>query len=145
MGAIKYPINFNVKSYAEEGIASRWEADYSWGDLELSVPREFEGPGGGASPEDLYALSLLNCFIATFKVYAEKSRLGYQSISGDAELVVDSAGEKMPWMSEVKLSIAINKPEDEHKAERILNKVKDTGMILNSVKSKLSISWTITK
>lgn len=145
MGAIKYPVNFNVKSYSEEGIASLWEADFSWGDLELSVPREFDGPGGGASPEDLFALSLLNCFIATFKVYAEKSRLSYQSISGDAELIVDSAGEKLPWMSEVKLSIVLNKPEDEHKAERILNKVKDTGMILNSVKSKLSISWTITK
>lgn len=145
MSSITYPVHFNVKSHSGEGIASRWEADYSWGDLELSVPREFEGPGGGASPEDLYALSLLNCFIATFKVYAEKSRLAYQSISGDADLIVDNAGEKMPWMSEVKINIVLNKPEDENKAERILNKVRDTGMILNSVKSKLSISWTITK
>ena len=32
----------------------------------------FEGPGKEASPEDLYLLSLLNCLIATFKVFAEK-------------------------------------------------------------------------
>lgn len=143
MSAIKYPVNFNVKSYSGEGISSLWNADFSWGDLELSVPREFDGPGGGASPEDLYALSLLNCFIATFKVYAEKSNLSYHSISGDADLTVDSAGEKMPWMSDVKLDITLNKPENEKKAERILQKTKETGMILNSVKSNITINWTI--
>ena len=38
------------------------------GALVTTIPSEFEGPGGGYSPEDFYALALLNCFGATFKV-----------------------------------------------------------------------------
>ena len=83
-------INFSVSSTSPAGIKTLWEAKYAdtskRAPLKMAIPHCFGGPGSEASPEDLYLLSLLNCLIATFKVFAEKSKLGYERLDGFANL-----------------------------------------------------------
>jgi len=72
---ITYPIRFETKVSAAGGAANPWTSVSPSGPLSCAIPQEFEGPGGALSPEDLYAQALTNCFVATFQVMAEKSRL----------------------------------------------------------------------
>ena len=74
---VKYPMSFKAQAHSPAGIQSPWSSKAEAmpeKPLTLAIPPEFEGPGGGFSPEDLYLLALENCFVATFKVFAEKSR-----------------------------------------------------------------------
>jgi organic hydroperoxide reductase OsmC/OhrA len=67
---------FTVTAKTLSGVPVSWETEIESGDrlrglCSLGLPR----PGAWAIvPEDLYALSLLNCWFATFKVIAEKSK-----------------------------------------------------------------------
>src|SRR3990167_8275560 len=87
---IKFPMKFSVTANASPGISSPWSAQAgNLPPIPSAIPPEFAGPGGGYSPEDLFALSLLNCLIATFKVYAEKSKVSFQEIKGRISLILD--------------------------------------------------------
>ena len=65
-----------------------------------SIPPEFKGSGGGFSPEDLFNQTLANCFAATFKVYAENSKLTFADVVVEAKLAVDMDDNKKAMMKE---------------------------------------------
>ncbi len=140
---MNFPLEFSVSSSSTSGIDTLWDAKYEKNSLKCAIPPCFEGPGKGASPEDLYALSLLNCYIATFKVFAEKSRLKYDKIEGTAKLVLDQDPSGNPWMAKVILNYKLFSPDDKNRAERILKKVETQSMVINSVKSNVEINWTV--
>ena len=141
---MKYPIKFKVKSTSHSGIKEKWYSSYKEGKIQMSIPRCFEGEGGGLSPEDIYAMSLLNCYLATFKVVAEKSKLNFEKIEGEAQLDVDLSDAQVPWMSKVEIKINLYRPDNPGRAQRILEKAAQNSMIINSVKSKVNLNWKIT-
>jgi organic hydroperoxide reductase OsmC/OhrA len=140
---MNFPLEFSVSSSSYSGIDTQWDAAFENTSLKCAIPACFEGPGKGASPEDLYALSLLNCYIATFKVIAEKSRLNYERIEGTGKLVLDQDSNGNPWMEKVILDYKLINPDNRSRAERILKKVETQSMVINSVKSNVEINWII--
>ncbi|RYZ72718.1 MAG: OsmC family peroxiredoxin [Proteobacteria bacterium] len=142
---IQYPLKFAVTTQAVSGIAVPWAARTSdQADIQVAIPVEFEGAGGGFSPEDFYALALTNCFVATFKVIAERSKLEFVSIATQGTLTVDRDEKGTPWMSDFKLTVTLNQPADVERATRLLEKTRQSCLILNSVRTKLSFSFEIT-
>lgn len=143
---IKYPMSFPISVLAKSGIQQTWVASAGAikdQQLKVAIPPEFQGPGGGFSPEDIYGLALANCFVATFKVFAEKSQLTYSEISIQAELIVDRNEKGIPWMSEVKMNVTLSQPNVREKAERLLEKTSSSCMILNSVNTKKTFQFFI--
>ena len=136
---IQYPLHFSTKAHAQSGMNTIWNIDSSEFNLSCAIPPEFEGPGGALSPEDLYAQALTNCFVATFKVYAEKSKLSFESLSAQGQLVVDLDESKKPCMKKFNLKAEIKSPNSVEKAELLLQKAFKSGFILNSVKTELSL------
>jgi len=136
---ISYPVEFEASSESEFGIKSKWKVTASGIDIQCSIPKEFEGDGDALSPEDFFMMSLQNCFVATFKVFAEYSKLKFHRLLVDAKLKVDKDSENKPWMEEVKLKIQLLgvKQEDYKKAQLLIQKTLDNGFILRSVKSKI--------
>ena len=139
---MNFPIEFNVSCSSISGISLSWKSKYDGGLIKCSIPNCFEGPGDGASPEDFYALALLNCFIATFKIYAEKSKLSYEKIEGNAKLAVEKNSSNFPSLGKVILNFYLFSVDKQDRAERILNKVKSQSILINSVKSKVEINWS---
>lgn len=109
----------------------------------MSIPKEFEGPGGTYSPEDLYALSLMNCYLATFKYIAEKSRLQYQRIDGEAVLSVEKADRPSLWMAGIKIGIKLTGCPNRERALTMLEKTKAQCMIINSVNTKVEFDFAV--
>ncbi len=135
---IKYPLQFNATAYAACGIANTWRSRSDATELKVAVPPEFEGPGGGLSPEDLYAQALTNCFVATFTVLAENSRVTYSALNVESTLLVDRDEAKRPVMKEIHLRITLSDATDPARATRLVDKALQGGFILNSVKTKIT-------
>lgn len=140
---INYPIEFQTKASALSGINSNWNTLSEPFEMSCAIPVEFEGPGQALSPEDLFAQALTNCFIATFKVYAEKSRLEFSNLSCRGFLTVDLDENKKPWMKSFKLIATIQNPNSEDKARLLADKAFKSGFILNSVKTHLSFELIV--
>lgn len=129
-----FPQSYRVFAESASGIDATWTTEGpAKQTLTAAIPPDFDGPGGGFSPEELYALALSNCFVATFKVVAEKSRLNYDRIEAQGELVVDLGKDKRPWMTRLELSVTLHGVDDQEKGERILDKASHSCLILNSV------------
>jgi organic hydroperoxide reductase OsmC/OhrA len=142
---IKYPMKFTVDSQSKSGIQTQWVTHAKGFDHEVpvAIPPEFEGPGTGLSPEDLYAMALQNCFMATFKVIAEKSKLSYDSISVESDLEVDRDEKGHPWMARLHLNVTLTGALQKENAERLLEKTSKSCMILNSVKTEKTFQYTV--
>jgi organic hydroperoxide reductase OsmC/OhrA len=142
---IQYPMHFTVQSKAKSGIQSIWDSSTPTvpTSLELSIPPEFSGPGGGYSPEDIYAMALANCFVATFKVFAEKSKIEFGDLTASGTLTVDRNESGVPWMKAFHLKVELNGVNDSERARRLLEKTSQSCMILNSVKTEKSFEFLV--
>ena len=140
---LKYPMKFTVLSEGPSGIQAAWKTKAKSYDYEVpvAIPPEFEGPGPGLSPEDIYAMALLNCYIATFKVFAEKSKLQFDSILVESILEVDRNEKGHPWMARINLHVTLAGAIQKENAQRILEKTTQSCMILNSVNTQKTFQF----
>lgn len=142
---IRYPIVFDASAEADAGIQSSWTCLAANRESVCAVPKEFEGSGEGLSPEDLFALALLNCFIGTFKVYAEKSKVRFEHLRANASLKVDLNDEKKPVMKSCHLHVKIRGGENNAKLKTIADRAFRAGFILNSVRTDLTFELDMTE
>ncbi len=138
---IEYPIFFKGQASGSSGIKSNWNVSSKDYNSSCSVPVEFEGAGGTFTPEDFYLLAIENCFFATFKVFAEYSKLQYESIKIGATLTVDKENQQ-PIMKSCHLNIDIKSTTDQRRATSIVKKAMEGGFILNSIKTTLTYDLT---
>ncbi|MBU6382918.1 MAG: OsmC family protein [Verrucomicrobia bacterium] len=134
---IKFPMTFEVRALASSGIASQWKGEaHKLSPIACAIPPEFMGPGNGYSPEDFFGLALLNCLIATFKVYAEKSGLTFQEIRGRVQLTLDRLpGETGFVMTQADVFFDITGASDREKTKKILDSAIKDCAISNSIKT----------
>ncbi len=141
----QYPMKFHSRTHAASGTQVAWTTAGSNQPhpIPMAIPPEFQGPGTGYSPEDLYAMALQNCFVATFKVFAEKSRLHFATIDVEAVLDVDRNTEGKPWMARVAMKVKLKGVQQKETAQRILERTSQNCMILNSVNTEKSFEFAI--
>lgn len=135
---INYPVHFIGESNSKKGILTTWSTKSSGIETICCVPEEFEGSGGALAPEDHFLLALINCFVATFKVYSHYSKLEFDHLNVRGELCVDFNDDKKPIMKELMLKINIQGPSDIKKANLLINKALENGFILNSTTTKIN-------
>lgn len=140
---INYPVAFEANATTNPGINVTWNSLASDQETVCSIPKEFEGPGGAFSPEDYFLLALQNCFIATFKVFAEHSRLEFDELKVNSKLMVSKDNLGKPWMESAHLTVNISGIKDEKKCNLLIKKTFDSGFILRSVKTNISYDVVI--
>lgn len=133
---IKFPMKFEVAALSRSGIQESWSARAgALPPITCAIPLEFNGPGNGYSPEDLLGLSILNCLVAIFKVYAEKQQVAFGEIKGRAVLTVDkAASENIISATHVDVYLEIMGASDPEKAKKIMNSAVKDCIISNSIK-----------
>lgn len=137
---MKLPLNFKAEAVTKHGIQQNWTIQSYGNEAQLAIPPEFNGPGGGFSPEDLFAQALTNCLIATFKVYAENSKLTFEDLKVNADLTVDFNENKKTVMKKCHLNVVLKGASQPEKGTLLIKKAFESGFILNSVKTELSYS-----
>jgi len=139
----QYPLEFRSSCKSPSGIATIWRAESGQNESVCAIPPEFSGPGGGLSPEDLFNQALSSCFVATFKVLAQNSRLAFDSVEV-ASLLSVAPGEESgrPVMKDFHLEARIVGVSDSKKALLLAKKASESGFILNSVKTSCRFSFS---
>ncbi|NUN05174.1 MAG: OsmC family protein [Bdellovibrio sp.] len=142
---VKYPMKFVVKGSAVPGINVNWHtsAEAVGAGLQAAIPPEFDGPGGGFSAEDFYALAIINCYISTFKVYAEKSQLLFSYVTAQVTLEVDRDEKGFPWMARAHLDVVLDKPSSKELGQKILEKAVKGCLVMNSIKTDKTVNLQI--
>jgi organic hydroperoxide reductase OsmC/OhrA len=141
---IQYPMKFKVDVTSTSGIQTVWKAKVpGQDDLVVAIPPEFEGPGGGFSPEDFFILATCNCFTATFKVMAEKSKIAFDSLTIEGVSTVDRDETGRPWIKKLDFNVKVIGTADRERMDRILQKASQSCIILHSVKSEISFQFEI--
>ena len=140
---IKYPLFFESETQASSGTRGTWVTRSQNHSSTCSVPEEFLGSGGALSPEDLFNHALTNCFVATFKVYAENSKLTFDSLSAQSRLHVEADDQKNVVMKSIHIHVKIKNPTNPDKALFLAKKAVSAGFILNSVKTERHFTFEI--
>ena len=133
----KFPLTFEAFTDMSPGMQNTWEGKADdLPPIPCAIPPEFGGPGKGYSPEDLFGLSILNCVLATFKVYAEKAEVNYQVAKGKVSLKMDKhPQENHLCITMVDLHVRVEGASDQEKARKILDQSVKECAIGNSIKS----------
>lgn len=143
---VKFPMKFVAEANAGPGINSPWTAQTDLlPPIPSAIPPEFTGPGGGYSPEDLFSLAVINCVIATFKVYCEKGKLSFQNIQGKALLTLDKfVAEAGFGMTQIDLTFDIQGASDVEKVKKTLESAIKDCAVSNSIKSGKTFHINVT-
>lgn len=138
-------MKFEVNASAKGGIGSQWTAQVdALPPIPSAIPVEFSGPGGGYSPEDFFGIALLNCLIALYKVYCEKSKISFQEIKGKAFVVIDKQPSETSFVvTEINLYFEITGTSDPQKAREIFDRAVKDCPISNSIRSGKTVDVNI--
>lgn len=134
---VHYPQHFQSKTTAHPGIKENWTSEVSEHQITCSIPTQYEGTGEAYSPEDLFLLSLQNCFVATFKIYSDHMHLEFDTLSVSADLIVDLEDSKGPVMKKVELIIELTGVKDEELAQDLVSRSLKDGFIFQSVSTEI--------
>lgn len=139
---MKFPA---VESTSTAPMKNNWTGKKeSLSPIPLSIPLEFMGPGDGYSPEDLFALAVLNCVIALYKVYCAQAKISFQEIRGNAVLTADKQlAEASFYISQIDLTLEVRGASNVEKAKEILDNAIKNCPIGNSIKSCKSFHTTV--
>lgn len=141
---MKLPMHFIVKARASSGIGTLFSGSAEGlPEVPCAIPPEFNGPGGGYSPEDLYALALLSCYLATFKVFAEKAQFTFSEIRGSARLIVDRNPQGITELQTVEVFIELTGVHDKEKAQKIFADSERFCLVSNAIKSQKRFTYSI--
>ena len=145
---IHYPLLFSVEVRHARGMGHTWSSIASVpspeGELPCAIPPEFEGPGGGFSPEDFFALAVANCFTATFQVIADKSKVEFKEVNIASTLMVDRDSQGRPWMKHVLMTVTVDAGATDHsRLRRVLEKTSQSCIVIHSIKTEVQFEFVI--
>ena len=134
---IEYPLKFTAYANAKPGIKTAWSCSEEKVDpINCSIPPVYNGPGGGYTPEGLFALSILNCMIAVFKDFCEKHNVTFENIDGNiiASMDRDTSINKL-MITHVEITINVTGASDKEKVNTLLEMAIKECPISNSIKT----------
>jgi len=141
---LEYPIHLEMTASLEPDTIS-WYTASNNGSLAAGIPPQFGGDADALSPEELYGLSLLNCYLATFKTLAGQGSFSYEQVDVDGELTVDRDEDGDPWLSAMQLTVTVTDPEPEDELGDLHERTVQNCFIHRSVKTEITTSLTVEK
>lgn len=118
-------------------------AQHSGMQVPIAVPPEFQGPGGGASPEELLTSAIASCYTITFGIIAANRKLPVSTVSVEAVGQVEQNGAQFTYKSitvRPRITLDASATEEQMKvAEDMSHKADLYCIITNAVRGKVEI------
>ena len=110
-------------------------------DVELRIPSEMGGQGGGTNPEQLFAVGYAACFESALGVVArrERAEIGDASIDSRVSLVPT---EDRAFKLAVELDVSLPQVEDPDQAVRIVRGAHQVCPYSNATRGNIDVSIT---
>ena len=130
-------------------VSVRWEGEHrglatsvdGLPELPVSSPPSFGGPAGVWSPEHLFVLAAATCWMNTFLVVAQSSKLEFRTVDCSGTGTLQKGDDRRFWISRIVLRprVTILREEDRERATRLIEKAEAACLISNSMKSAVTI------
>lgn len=112
--------------------------------LSTAAPAEFDGPGDAWSPETLLVGAVADCFAITFRGVARASKLAWREMACDVTGTLDRVDGAMRFTRvDIDVRLALAADADRPLADRVLDKVKRSCLITNSLNAEIRLSAAI--
>jgi len=112
-------------------------------DLDLKIPAEMGGPGGGSNPEQLFAAGYSACFHSALQTVARRERVALGASTVTAKVGIGPNGEGGFGLT-VTLDVAI--PGVEHAvAEDLVAKAHQVCPYSNATRGNVDVTLTVVK
>jgi peroxiredoxin-like protein len=109
--------------------------------IKMSVPKEFDGPNTGWSPEAMFLNALAGCVAFTFSTIAGMMKLDFSNLMIAATGTVEAHPDKRMYFSKVTLqpSLTLANPADESKLPKMWENTEKHCLVSNSVQCPVEI------
>ena len=112
--------------------------------IAVAVPPEFQGPGGGSSPEELLTSAIVSCYTITFGIIAANRKIPVKSIHVDANGQVEQNGPSFKYTSvtvKPKIVLEAGTTDEQFKlAEDMAHKADAYCIVTNAVRASVQIT-----
>jgi|SRR5579862_267801 len=121
----------------------RFSSNHSGSSLPIAVPPEFQGPGGGASPEELLTSAIASCYTITFGIIAANRKIPVRDVHVEAKGEVEQNGPSFKYVSvTIKPTIVVEPDSSDEQvklAEEMAHKADAYCIVTNAVRGSVQI------
>jgi Ohr subfamily peroxiredoxin len=110
-------------------------------DVQLRLPEEMGGQGGGTNPEELFAVGFASCFESALGVIARRERAEVGDVSVDSKVSLLPTEER-GFKLEVELDVSLPQVEDPEQAARIVAAAHQVCPYSNATRGNIDVKLT---
>jgi Ohr subfamily peroxiredoxin len=138
------PLYTAVATASDQGRNGRtWTEDHSL-ELDLAVPESMGGPGGGANPEQLFALGYSACFANAIRSAARRQRRE-EAVEGAQVTAHVDIGRGGDGRFELAVELDVRLPQlDQASAEEVVALADQRCPYSNAVRGNVPVQLTVT-
>ncbi|MFN8533281.1 MAG: Ohr family peroxiredoxin [Dehalococcoidia bacterium] len=103
---------YTARTKVNGGRAGMGKTDDGVFEVQLKGPVEFGGPGGGANPEQLFAIGFAACFESNLRVAARRAQVDPKGTSIDSRVLVVTRGHEPGNTLAVEMDVSMPNLED---------------------------------
>jgi osmotically inducible protein OsmC len=110
-------------------------------DVQLRLPAEMDGPGGGTNPEQLFAVGYAACFEGALGVVGRRERAEVGDVSIDSRVSLVTTEDRGFTVS-VELGVTLPQVEDAEQAARIVAEAHKVCPYSNATRGNIEMRLT---
>lgn len=110
-------------------------------DVQLRLPREMEGEGGGTNPEQLFAVGYAACFEGALGAVARRERVELGDVSIDSHVTLLTT-EKRGFNIAVELDVTLPEIDDAGQASQIVAAAHQVCPYSNATRGNIEVKLT---
>ncbi len=108
--------------------------------LSVATPKEFGGPGGFWTPEDLLVASIASCLMSTFLYFIDRAGITLRSYRTHASGRMEKTPEGLRFAAiEARISIEVENPRDAEFIRRMKDKVEKACPVSASLRCPVQV------
>ena len=110
-------------------------------EVDLRMPKEMGGEGGGTNPEQLFAVGYASCFESALKLVARRQKLDADDVSVESAVTLTPTPERAFELS-VELDVTLPSIDDPDEAARLVEIAHQVCPYSNATRGNIDVALT---
>jgi Ohr subfamily peroxiredoxin len=111
-------------------------------EVDLRMPPELGGQGGGTNPEQLFAVGFASCFESALKLVARRMKLAADDVSIDSKVMLLPTEER-GFKLAVELDVTLPSIEDGEEAAAVVERAHRVCPYSNATRGNIDVALTV--
>jgi Ohr subfamily peroxiredoxin len=139
MAKTLYTAEANVTGGRDEGHGRTSDGEL---EVDLRLPKEMGGEGGGTNPEELFAVGYAACFEGAIKVVGKRLKQEVGDVSIDSKVNLHPTEERGFKLS-VQLDVGLPSVKDKEQAQEIVKNAHAVCPYSNATRGNIDVGLTV--